>query len=147
MRLGDISSPIQRGLNIFAVLISIAILCGVADLRAILSPPPAPSVVAPSSSSSYYLWVSLATKDPSRFRVMLESDFWSNRRVNVTGQRGVSTPARAEILLRRQSRPAGGEDDATIWVERRLRFLTREFAPGERVGRYSLSYLTHLGHE
>ena len=35
-------------------------------------------------------------------------------------------------------------EDGTVWVERRRRFLTREFAPGERVGRYSLSYLTRL---
>jgi hypothetical protein len=147
MRLGDFASPLQRGLNILAVLVSVAMLCAFPDLKAILSPPSAPTVVAPSSSSSYYLWVSLATKDPGCFRVVLESDFWSNRRVNVTAQRGASTPARAEILLRRQSHPSGREDDATIWVERRLRFLTREYAPGEHVGRYSLSYLTHLGHE
>jgi hypothetical protein len=41
----------------------------------------------------------------------------------------------------------GSENDGDVWVERRRRFLTREFNPGERVGRYSLNYLSHLGHE
>src|SRR5262249_13044725 len=52
MRLGDLTSPLQRGLNIFAVGLSITMLCGFSDLRAIVSPPPVPAVVAPSSSSS-----------------------------------------------------------------------------------------------
>jgi hypothetical protein len=55
---------------------------------------------------------------------------------------------RAEILLHplNQERAAPG-DLGIVWIERRYKFLTREFAPGERVGRYSLSYLNHLGHE
>jgi hypothetical protein len=35
-------------------------------------------------------------------------------------------------------------DDGTVWVERRRRFLVHEFAPGERVGAYSLRYLNQL---
>ncbi len=32
-------------------------------------------------------------------------------------------------------------DDGAVYVERRFRFLGRDFASGERVGRYSLAYL------
>ena len=32
-------------------------------------------------------------------------------------------------------------------IERRRTFLTREFFPGERVGRYPLSYVSRLSHE
>jgi hypothetical protein len=42
---------------------------------------------------------------------------------------------------------SANEDDGIVWIERRRRFLTREFFPGERVGRYSVPYLSHLGHE
>jgi hypothetical protein len=42
---------------------------------------------------------------------------------------------------------AASEEDGVVWIERRRRFLGREFLPGERVGRYSIPYLTRLGHE
>ena len=50
----------------------------------------------------------------------------------------------ADIWL---SIPPSDEDDGTIWIERRRTFLTREFFPGERVGRYPLSYVSRLSHE
>jgi len=147
MIFGGFRSVWQNVMSSLAVIVSGVVLFGLPDLFYLLAPPPAPRVVAPSSSSPYYLWVSLDTKTPTRFQVVLESDYWSNRRVKVGAQRGANVPARAEILLRRLPAPAGKEDNATIWVERRFRFLTREYAPGERVGRYSLAYLTQLDHE
>ncbi|HEX4266212.1 MAG TPA: hypothetical protein VH597_17880 [Verrucomicrobiae bacterium] len=147
MVFGGFHSKWQKAISALAVLVSCAMLLALPDLRSILVPPPAPVAVAPSSTSPYYLWVSLDTKAPARFQVVLESEFWSNRRVRVLPQRAANVPARAEILLHRLPTPTGREDDATIWVERRLQFLTREYAAGERVGCYSLAYLTRLGHE
>lgn len=147
MILGGFDSKWQKVISLLAVVASGAMLLALPDLRSILMPPSAPVAVAPSSSSPYYLWVSLDTKNPKRFQVVLESDFWSNRRVRVQPQEIAHVPARAEILLHRLPTPTGKEDDATIWVERRFQFLNREYAPGERVGCYSLAYLTHLGHE
>jgi hypothetical protein len=105
-------------------------------------------VVAPSSPSPYDLWVSLDTGHPDRFLVVLESGFWSNRRAEVTRHGGASPSVRAEIRLYRPARQTTGDaEDGTVWIERRRWFLTREFAPGERVGRYSLSYVSRLGRE
>jgi hypothetical protein len=129
------------------VVVSGAILLALPDLHSIVMPPRVPAAVAPSSSSPYYVWVSLDTKDPARFQVVFESDFWSNRRVRVLAQRASNVPARAEILLHRLPAPTGKEDEATVWIERRFKFLTREYTPGERVGCYSLAYLTHLANE
>jgi hypothetical protein len=41
----------------------------------------------------------------------------------------------------------GDGEEGTIWIERRRHFLGREYTPGERVGRYSISYLNRLAHE
>jgi hypothetical protein len=55
---------------------------------------------------------------------------------------------RAEIRLQRVARQTtDDEEDGTVWIERRRWFLGREFTPGERVGRYSFSYVNRLGHE
>jgi hypothetical protein len=55
---------------------------------------------------------------------------------------------RAEIHLHRLTgMTAATEDEGIVWIERRRRFLGREFYPGERVGRYSIPYLNRLGHE
>jgi hypothetical protein len=147
MVFGGLHSKWQKVISLLAVVVTCVMVLALPDLRSILVPPPAPVAVAPSSSSPYYLWVSLDTKDPARFQVVLESDFWSNRRVRVLPQDAANVPARAEILLHRLPMPTGKEDDATIWVERRFQFLNREYAPGARMGYYSLAYLTHLGHE
>jgi hypothetical protein len=123
-------------------------LLALPDLLGILLPPSAPAVVAPASPSPYHLWVSLDTEHPERFLVVFESGFWSNRRSEVAWHGGAQPSARAEIRLQRLARQtADDEEDGTVWIERRRRFLAREFAPGERVGRYSLSYVSRLGHE
>jgi hypothetical protein len=89
--------------------------------------------------------VSLDTRDANRFSVVLESGFWSNRRANVTSH-GANVAVRAELpLTRLRYFTSRDEEDGVIWVERRRRFLGREFAPGERVGRYSLAYVSRLG--
>jgi len=55
---------------------------------------------------------------------------------------------RSEIRLNRLDHQTTLDDqDGTVWVERRRAFLGRDFMPGERVGSYSLSYITKLGHE
>jgi hypothetical protein len=134
--------------NVFALLVSVIMVIALPDLRSILLPHPAPTVVAPTSSSPYYLWVSLNTKHPEYFSAVLESGFWSNRRAEVKRYGGIAPSVRAELRLHRLTRmTVENEADGSVWIERRRRFLTREFAPGERVGRYSIPYLEKLGHE
>lgn len=148
MALGGFTSGWQKAVSTLAIIVSGAMLFALPDLGAILVPPPAPLAVSPSSPSPYYLWVSLDTKHPERFQVVLESEFWANRRAEVTPHSGANASMRAEIFLHRlagQTNPNG--EDGTLWIERRHHFLTREYAPGERVGRYSVAYLTRLPHE
>jgi len=58
----------------------------------------------------------------------------------------VMQSVRAVIVFHRTLRAEEAhEDDGVVWIERRRRFLTREFFPGERVGRYSIPYLARLG--
>jgi hypothetical protein len=123
-------------------------LAAVPDILNVLAPPAPPAVVKPSSSSPYYLWVSLDTNRPRAFSVAFESGFWSNRRANVARYRGADGSVRAEILVSRVERQSTVDDqDGIVWVERRRAFLTRDYEPGERVGAYSLSYISGLGHE
>jgi hypothetical protein len=148
MAVGNLSSVWQTAINALAVPLSIAMLVALPDLRGILLPPPPPPVVGPSSPSPYYLWVSLDTKKPDAFYAVLESNFWANRREEVKRYGGANASVRAEIRLRRLGHQfTAREEDGTVWIERRRRFLTREFSPGEQVGRYSFLYLNHLGYE
>lgn len=148
MAIGGLDSKTQLAANIFAVAVSIVMLAALPDIFNVLTPPAPPSVVKPSSSSPYYLWVSLDTNRPRAFRVAFESGFWSNRRANVARYHGADGSVRAEILVSRVERQSTVDDqDGTVWVERRRAFLTREYEPGERVGTYSLSYVSKLGHE
>jgi hypothetical protein len=148
MCLGKFTSPGQLVTNAFAIAVSCVMLFALPSLRGILLPPPAPIVVPPFSPSPDYLWVSLDTKHPQMFQVVLESSVWSNRRAKVVAHSGSDGSMRAEILLRPldQLNPPYAKF-GTVWIERRYKFLTREFAPGERVGRYSLSYFSNLGYE
>ena len=148
MSIAGLRSLRQTASNLAATVLTGAMLFALPDLRSVLLPPPAPAVVAPSSPSPYHIWVSLDTRDPDRFLVVFESGFWSNRRAEVMAQRGNSPSLRAEIRLQRLARQTtDDEEDGTIWIERRRRFLWREFAPCERVGRYTLSYVNRLGRE
>jgi hypothetical protein len=80
--------------------------------------------------------------------VALDSRFWRNRRLEVAPHNGADGSMRAEIRLQQLSAPALEDpEDGVARVERRRWFLTREFAPGECVGRYDLSYLRNIGHE
>ena len=148
MAIGGFTSGRQMAVNTLAVAVSITMLAALPDVWSVVRPPAAPLVVAPSSPSPYQLWVSLATRHPEDFTVVLESEFWANRRADVARHRGVNGSVRAEIALNRLGRQrTPNQEDGTVWVERRRRFLTREFMPGERVGRYSVSYLTRLDHD
>jgi len=135
-------------MNIFALGVSAIMLIVAPDLRSILLPHQPPIAVPPSSLSPYELWISLDTKRPEYFSVVLESGYWSNRRSDVKWRGGVAPSVRGEIHFHRLiGMSTGNENDGDVWIERRRRFLTREFNPGERVGHYSLAYLSHLGHE
>jgi hypothetical protein len=148
MALGGLSSVWQASVNSLAAAVSAAIILALPDLNSIIAPPPAPAPITPSSPSPYYLWVSLDTKRPDAFYVVLESQFWSNRRAEVKRYGGANASVRAEIRLQRLGHQStSNEEDGTVWIERRRRFLTREYAPGVRVGRYSFFYLNHLGYE
>ena len=145
LTLAGLWSGWQLAANVLAVAVSATMLLALPDLRALLLPPPAPIVVAPTSSSPYHLWVSLDTPHPRDFSVVLESPFWVNRRVPVARSGGDAVPARAEIpLTRRRTRIPQDIEDGTVFIERRQAFLFRDFAPGERVGSYSLSYVGSL---
>lgn len=148
MHLGGLASRPQLALNLLAITLSVLMVCALPDIRGILLPPRAPLAVTPSSPSPYHLWVSLDTRYPQYFNVALESRYWANRRAEVAAYPGVNASVRAEIRLHRVTRPANlNEEDGIVWVERRHGFLGREFAPGERVGRYTFSYLNRLGYE
>jgi hypothetical protein len=145
---GDLATWRQAALNTFALVVSVVMLAAAGDLSSILHPPAVPRVVGPSATSPYYLWVSLDTRQPEHFAVVLESDFWSNRRAKVLEYGGIDAPPRAEIRLHRlASEYVRDPEDGTVWIERRRTFLSREFAAGERVGRYSLSYISRLGQQ
>jgi len=85
---------------------------------------------------------------PDQFLVVLESSYWLNRRVEVSPLKGADGSARAEIHLQRSEAASTTDlEDGTVWIERRYRFLGREFAPGGHIGRYDVSYLNRMGHE
>jgi len=148
MALGGFTSGWQKAMSALAVAVSCLMLLALQDLLCILLPPRAPDVVAPASPSPYYLWVSLDTKHPEYFEVVLESKYWSNRRAKVMRYSGADASVRAEIFLHRLTgQIARDGEDGTVWIERRRRFLTREYASDERVGRYSIAYLNRLVHD
>ncbi len=73
MRVGELISRRQTAMNFIAVAVSVVMLMAAHDLRGILRPPTAPIATAPGSPSPRYLWVSLDTKHPEYFLVVLES--------------------------------------------------------------------------
>lgn len=147
MWIGKFTDRRQIAVNLFAMAVSVVMLLALPDLLAIINPPEAPAAVGPASPSPYYLWVSLSTKYPRYFEVVLESRFWTNRRVDLVERKGEQGSVRAEIRLQRVGLPTTSNlEDGTVWIERRRRFLIRDFDPGERVGEYSYSYIAHLGH-
>jgi hypothetical protein len=148
MAVGDFISKPQLAANIFAVALRGIMIAALPDIRNTLAPPPSPALVQPASPLPYYLWISLDTKRAEAFSVVLESGFWSNRWANVGSYGGANGSVRAELRLNRVGvQTSTDEEDGTIWIERRRKFLNREFQPGDRVGSYSLSHITRLGHE
>jgi hypothetical protein len=148
LAVGNFISKPQLTANIFALALSAVMIVALPDIRNVLAPPPPPAVVQPTSPSPYYLWISLDTSRPEAFEAVLESGFWSNRHADVASYGGANGSVRAEMRLNRLGRQTStDEEDGTIWIVRRRKFLTREFQYGSRVGSYSLSHLTRLGHE
>ena len=148
MAIGGLDSKAQFSANLLALAVSIVMLAALPDILNVLAPPPPPAVVKPASPSPYYLWVSLDTRHARAFDVVFESAFWANRRANVARYSDPDGSVRSEIRLNRLDHQTTLDDqDGIIWVERRRAFLGRDFMPGERVGSYSLSYITQLGHE
>lgn len=144
-RMAGLFSWPQLALNLFALAVSGAVLLAAPDLRGILRPAPPPGVVKTGSPTRDYLWVSLDTRRPNDFRVVFQSGFWVNRRAEVSPHNGAS---RAELRLLRTGEPTEDDDnDGVIWIERRHRFLGREFLPGERIGRYTFAYVRTAGAE
>jgi len=94
------------------------------------------------------LWVSLGTNRPDAFRAEFESGFWSNRRTDVVAYGGADASVRAEIRLTRTGHQSTiDEQNGTVWIERRRKFLTREFRGGERIASYPFAHLTNLQHD
>ncbi|HEY0944050.1 MAG TPA: hypothetical protein VGD81_02245 [Opitutaceae bacterium] len=142
---GRLASSWQLAGHLCALLVSVGVAAAMPDLAAIVRPPSAPAALASSSPSSELLWVSLDTDRPQYFRVVLESHFWTNRRVDVVKHGGPWGASRAEIRLIRVGATVSRDPrNGVVWIERRNRLLWREYEPGERVGRYPLHYLLDL---
>jgi hypothetical protein len=104
--------------------------------------------IAPASPSPYFLWVSVETQHPAFFQVVFESPAWAYRTAEIAPRNSAPASVRAEIRLVRMRRVDVRDlEQGTVWIERRPRFLTRKYEPGERVGKYSVAYLARLGHE
>ncbi|HEV2693261.1 MAG TPA: hypothetical protein VG347_10235 [Verrucomicrobiae bacterium] len=145
LAIGDLFSRRQILVNVVAVMVTAVMMAAAPDVREILFPSPPPKAVAPSSPSPYYLWVSLDTKHPKYFEVVLQSGFWADRRAKVQSYGSANGSTRAEISLFKLARArSDNTSDGTVWIERRSYFLTREFMSSERIGRYSLLYLNSL---
>lgn len=128
--------------NVLAIGASVIMLASIPDLVSILVPPTAPLVVGPAVASPYQIQLNLATAHPARFSIVLESAFWANRRAPLEATTIAGASAVAELpLIRLANQVTRDVEDGVVYVERRNRFLGREFAASERVGRYSLAYL------
>jgi hypothetical protein len=148
MAVGDFTSWSQLTTNVLALAVSVVMALALRDIRNVLAPPAAPRVVLPGSPSPYYLWVSLDTDRPEAFTAKLESGFWSNRRADVVAYGGADASVRAEMRLTRASRQSTiDEQNGTVWIERRRKFLNREFQVGERIASYPFAHVTGLPHE
>jgi hypothetical protein len=145
MAVGDFTSRSQLMANVLALAVTVVMAFALPDVRNVLAPPAPPKVVSPGSPSPYYLWVSLDSRRADAFRAALESEFWSNRRADVVAYGGAGGSVRAEMRLSRHGRPSTiDERNGTVWIERRRKFLNREFLGGERVASYPLARITGL---
>jgi hypothetical protein len=148
MAVGDFTSWSQLTTNVLALAVSVVMALALRDIRNVLEPPAAPRVVLPGSPSPYYLWVSLDTDRPEAFTAKLESGFWSNRRADVVAYGGADASVRAEMRLTRASRQSTiDEQNGTVSIDRRRKFLNREFQVGERIASYPFAHVTALPHD
>jgi hypothetical protein len=148
MAVGDFTSKSQLAANVFAVVVTVVMAFALPDIRNLLQPPDPPRVVVPGSPSPYHLWVSLDTDRPDGFEAVLESGFWSNRRAHVFAYGGKNGSVRAEMRLTRNGRPNTiDQENGTVWITRRRKFLGREYTAGERVASYPLSHVNALSHD
>jgi hypothetical protein len=146
--IGDFASRSQVATNVLALAVTVVMALALPDIHNVLDPAAPPRVVAPGSPSPYYLWISLDTRRPEAFTAELESNFWSNRRANVIAYGGADGSARAEMRLNRTGRAETlDERDGIIWIERRRKFLTREFQPGDRIASYPFAHMAGIRHE
>jgi hypothetical protein len=74
-------------------------LLALPDLRGILLPPPAPLPVRIAAPAPDVVRVGLETRHPRHFTVLMTSQFWSNRRVDVARAVGPGSVAYAELRL------------------------------------------------
>jgi hypothetical protein len=145
MAVGDFTSKSQLIANVLALTVTVVMAFALSDIRNVLVPAEPPRVVSPGSPSPYYLWVSLDSKRGEAFRAALESEFWSNRRADVVAYGGAGGSVRAEMRLSRHGRPSTIDElNGTVWIERRRKFLNREFLGGERIASYPLARITGL---
>jgi hypothetical protein len=148
MAVGDFTSGSQVATNVLALAVSVVMALALRDIRNVLEPPAAPRVVLPGSPSPYYLWVSLDTDRPEAFTAKLESGFWSNRHADVVAYGGADASVRAEMRLSRNGHQSTiDEQNGTVSIERRRKFLIREFHPGERIASYPFAHITGLDHD
>lgn len=148
IQFGGMISPRQAVANGCALVVSAFLIAALPGLRQILLPPPAPMAIASTGAPATHLRVELATHDPEAFSVSLESNYWANRRLALQPIPDRPGAGRVDFFMNRLSRPTTrDEQDGVIWIERRLQLFGRQFAPGERVGRYTISYLNQLHHE
>ena len=148
MAVGDFTRGSQVTANVLGLAVSVVMALALPDIRNVLAPPAPPRVVQPGSPSPYYLWVSLDSKRAEAFRAALESAFWSNRRADVVAYGGANASVRAEMRLSRHARPSTiDEQNGTVWIERRRKFLNRDFLAGERIASFPLAHITKLPHD
>lgn len=147
MSLSRLTSAVHIALLPVTFAVTLALAIASHDMWCILRPPEAPLAIAASSPSPAFLRIGLQTAQPNYFKVLLESEYWVNRRAPVGPPGSPFDFPYAEIPLVRAARPTTGDadtDEGTVWVERRRLFLGREFQFGERVGRYSVSEFSRL---
>ena len=145
---GKFASKSQLATNAMAIAVTVLMLLALPDIRNTLQPPAPPRAVTPGSPSPYYLWVSLDSDRSNAFAVSLESGFWSNRRANVVAYGGADASKRAELRLTRNGHQSTiDEQDGIVWIERRRKFLGREYQTGERVASFPFAHLTALPHD
>jgi hypothetical protein len=130
-----------------AVTVVCTLLLAIAskDLVFLFIPPPPPEITTLSSPADRSLRLRIDTRHSDYYGLVLESEYWVNRNAEVQRGEGTIPSAIADIPLVRASQAVvGHERDGTIWLERRARFLGRDFQQRDRVNHFTLSSLTPI---